>query len=219
MLCLNIFDLCSLKFVDRFFLEPTQEFLLELQKTTTSALMQHGSLGMLHFLSCLSEMLTFFICIFLLKQWLQFDLFRDYLWAPEASVFALQINNNQVPKSLKSKRFWRRKNRSRSPSRSVGRSEISESEIFTSSEEDISSISIDDVSSDDEEPEEQEEKDLEVEIIELPSSDDITEDLDDEDSFHSNLLQEEELSQVSSIDSQLSWIQEHYCYASQCSSR
>lgn len=72
--------------------------------------------------------------------------------------------------------------------------------------------------SSDESVESQEEQEAEqvVEIIELPSSEDIT-DLDDEDSFHSNLLQEEDaLSEVSSLDSQLSWIQEHYCYASQC---
>ena len=57
------------------------------------------------------------------------------------------INNNKmIPASVKSKRFWKRKNRSRSPSRSVGRSEVSE--CFTSSEDEISSISIDDISSD-----------------------------------------------------------------------
>ena len=49
-------------------------------------------------------------------------------------------------KSLKSKRFWKRKNRSRSPDRSVSR--CVSSECFTSSEDNISSISIDDVSSD-----------------------------------------------------------------------
>ena len=60
------------------------------------------------------------------------------------------INNNKVMpeklKSLKSKRFWKRKNRSRSPDRSVSR--CVSSECFTSSEDNISSISIDDVSSD-----------------------------------------------------------------------
>ena len=88
--------------------------------------------------------------IFLLRHWLQFDLFRDSLWASEAAVFHHGINNNKVMpeklKSLKSKRFWKRKNRSRSPDRSVSR--CVSSECFTSSEDNISSISIDDVSSD-----------------------------------------------------------------------
>ena len=103
-----------------------------------------------HCLFCISEMLSFFICIFLLRHWLQFDLFRDSLWASEAAVFHHGINNNKVMpeklKSLKSKRFWKRKNRSRSPDRSVSR--CVSSECFTSSEDNISSISIDDVSSD-----------------------------------------------------------------------
>ena len=105
---------------------------------------------MTHCLFCISEMLSFFICIFLLRHWLQFDLFRDSLWASEAAVFHHGINNNKVMpeklKSLKSKRFWKRKNRSRSPDRSVSR--CVSSECFTSSEDNISSISIDDVSSD-----------------------------------------------------------------------
>ena len=57
--------------------EPTREFLVELQKSTLATLM---ATSFLHFLSCLSEMLSFFICIFLLRHWLQFDLFRDSLW-------------------------------------------------------------------------------------------------------------------------------------------
>ena len=93
----------------------------------------------------------------------------------------------------------KRKNSSRSPSRSVGRSEVSE-ELFTSEEdEDLSSvISIDDVSS------------------EQDTSEDI------EDSFHSEIIENttltdadadiEELSEVCSIDSQLSWFQEHYYF-------
>ena len=203
---------------------PSKEFLLELQKAASSAtLMQDAK----HFLGCLAEMLTFFICIFFLKQWLQFDLFRDYPWAQaETAVFHLNNNNlanlSKNQKSLKSKRFWKRKNRSRSPSRSVGRSEISE-EIFTSSEDNCSSISIDNVSSD-----------LDSDIEELPDVDNQN-NLDDddycgagegaeindaetEDSFHSNLLQQEELSDdndgtisdAPSLDSQLSWFQEHY---------
>ena len=72
---------------------PSKEFLWELQKAATSAtLMQDAK----HFLACLSEMLTFFICIFFLKQWLQFDLFRDYPWAPEVAVFHHNNNNGWV---------------------------------------------------------------------------------------------------------------------------
>lgn len=127
--------------------EPTREFLLELQKTTMATIMASS---VTHCLFCISEMLSFFICIFLLRHWLQFDLFRDSLWASEAAVFHHGINNNKVMpeklKSLKSKRFWKRKNRSRSPDRSVSR--CVSSECFTSSEDNISSISIDDVSSD-----------------------------------------------------------------------
>ena len=181
---------------------PSKEFLWELQKAATSAtLMQDAK----HFLACLSEMLTFFICIFFLKQWLQFDLFRDYPWAPEVAVFH-HNNNNVPPKSLKSKRFWKRKNRSRSPSRSVGRSEISE-ELLTSEEEDCSSISIDDVSTDLSESESDGNQVTEEDILEINDS---------EDSFHSNLLNAEEsdedcISEVPhSLDSQLSWFQEHY---------
>lgn len=154
-----------------------------------------------HFLSCITEMLTFFICIFFLKQWLQFDLFKDALWtSPEMAIY--NNNNNTKLKSLKSKRFWKRKNRSRSPSRSVGRSEISET--FTSSEDDLSSISIDDVSSSCSSESETDEN--AVEIIELPNSD------EEEDSFHSSIIVESD-DEVSSIDSQLSWFQDHYCYA------
>ena len=127
--------------------EPTREFLLELQKSTMATIMASS---VTHCLFCISEMLSFFICIFLLRHWLQFDLFRDSLWASEAAVFHHGINNNKVMpeklKSLKSKRFWKRKNRSRSPDRSVSR--CVSSECFTSSEDNISSISIDDVSSD-----------------------------------------------------------------------
>ena len=200
---------------------PSKEFLLELQKAATSAtLMQDAK----HFLGCLAEMLTFFICIFFLKQWLQFDLFRDYPWA-QAETAVFHLNNNNVKpniKSLKSKRFWKRKNRSRSPSRSVGRSEISE-EIFTSSEDNCSSISIDNVSSDlDSDIEES----IDLDIIDNQNNlDDLDDDLgaeindaETEDSFHSNLLQQEELSDdndgtisdAPSLDSQLSWFQEHY---------
>ena len=203
---------------------PSKEFLLELQKAATSAtLMQDAK----HFLGCLAEMLTFFICIFFLKQWLQFDLFRDYPWAQaETAVFHLNNNNlanlSKNQKSLKSKRFWKRKNRSRSPSRSVGRSEISE-EIFTSSEDNCSSISIDNVSSD---LDSDIEDSIDLDIIDNQNNlDDLDDDLgaeindaETEDSFHSNLLQQEELSDdndgtisdAPSLDSQLSWFQEHY---------
>lgn len=200
---------------------PSKEFLLELQKAATSAtLMQDAK----HFLGCLAEMLTFFICIFFLKQWLQFDLFRDYPWA-QAETAVFHLNNNNVKsniKSLKSKRFWKRKNRSRSPSRSVGRSEISE-EIFTSSEDNCSSISIDNVSSD---LDSDIEDSIDLDIIDNQKDlDDLDDDLgaeindaETEDSFHSNLLQQEELSDdndgtisdAPSLDSQLSWFQEHY---------
>ena len=201
---------------------PSKEFLLELQKAATSAtLMQDAK----HFLGCLAEMLTFFICIFFLKQWLQFDLFRDYPWA-QAETAVFHLNNNNVKsnlKSLKSKRFWKRKNRSRSPSRSVGRSEISE-EIFTSSEDNCSSISIDNVSSD---LDSDIEDSIDLDIIDnqnnlnLDLDDDLGAEINDaetEDSFHSNLLQQEELSDdndgtisdAPSLDSQLSWFQEHY---------
>ena len=200
---------------------PSKEFLLELQKAATSAtLMQDAK----HFLGCLAEMLTFFICIFFLKQWLQFDLFRDYPWA-QAETAVFHLNNNNVKsnlKSLKSKRFWKRKNRSRSPSRSVGRSEISE-EIFTSSEDNCSSISIDNVSSD---LDSDIEDSIDLDIIDNQNNlDDLDDDLgaeindaETEDSFHSNLLQQEELSDdndgtisdAPSLDSQLSWFQEHY---------
>ena len=200
---------------------PSKEFLLELQKAATSAtLMQDAK----HFLGCLAEMLTFFICIFFLKQWLQFDLFRDYPWA-QAETAVFHLNNNNVKsniKSLKSKRFWKRKNRSRSPSRSVGRSEISE-EIFTSSEDNCSSISIDNVSSD---LDSDIEDSIDLDVIDNQNNlDDLDDDLgaeindaETEDSFHSNLLQQEELSDdndgtisdAPSLDSQLSWFQEHY---------
>ena len=210
---------------------PSKEFLLELQKAATSAtLMQDAK----HFLGCLAEMLTFFICIFFLKQWLQFDLFRDYPWA-QAETAVFHLNNNNVKsniKSLKSKRFWKRKNRSRSPSRSVGRSEISE-EIFTSSEDNCSSISIDNISTD---LDSDIEDSIDLDIIDNQSNLDL--DLDDdlgaeindaetEDSFHSNLLQQEELSDdndgtisdAPSLDSQLSWFQEHYIESSESDSR
>ena len=201
---------------------PSKEFLLELQKAATSAtLMQDAK----HFLGCLAEMLTFFICIFFLKQWLQFDLFRDYPWA-QAETAVFHLNNNNVKpniKSLKSKRFWKRKNRSRSPSRSVGRSEISE-EIFTSSEDNCSSISIDNISTD---LDSDIEDSIDLDIIDnqnnldLDLDDDLGAEINDaetEDSFHSNLLQQEELSDdndgtisdAPSLDSQLSWFQEHY---------
>lgn len=200
---------------------PSKEFLWELQKAATSAtLMQDAQ----HFLGCLTEMLTFFICIFFLKQWLQFDLFRDYPWAQaETAVFHLNNNNQINQKSLKSKRFWKRKNRSRSPSRSVGRSEISE-EIFTSSEENCSSISIDDVSSDLDDSS-LEEQDLDIDNDCAIDEINDAEGEETEDSFHSNLLQQEELSddnndekedddttisEAPSLDSQLSWLQEHY---------
>ena len=200
---------------------PSKEFLWELQKAATSAtLMQDAK----HFLGCLAEMLTFFICIFFLKQWLQFDLFRDYPWAQaETAVFHLNNNNQINQKSLKSKRFWKRKNRSRSPSRSVGRSEISE-EIFTSSEENCSSISIDDVSSDLDDSS-LEEQDLDIDNDCAIDEINDAEGEETEDSFHSNLLQQEELSddnndekedddttisEAPSLDSQLSWLQEHY---------
>ena len=205
---------------------PSKEFLLELQKAATSAtLMQDAK----HFLGCLAEMLTFFICIFFLKQWLQFDLFRDYPWA-QAETAVFHLNNNNVKsniKSLKSKRFWKRKNRSRSPSRSVGRSEISE-EIFTSSEDNCSSISIDNVSSD---LDSDIEDSIDLDIIDNQKDlDDLDDDLgaeindaETEDSFHSNLLQQEELSDdndgtisdAPSLDSQLSWFQEHYIESSE----
>lgn len=207
---------------------PSQEFLLELQKAASSAtLMQDAK----HFLGCLAEMLTFFICIFFLKQWLQFDLFRDYPWA-QAETAVFHLNNNNVnlsknQKSLKSKRFWKRKNRSRSPSRSVGRSEISE-EIFTSSEDNCSSISIDNVSSDlDSDIEDELQSDIDNQNN-LDLDDDYCEgaeinDAETEDSFHSNLLQQEELSDdndgtisdAPSLDSQLSWFQEHYIESSE----
>ena len=202
---------------------PSKEFLLELQKAATSAtLMQDAK----HFLGCLAEMLTFFICIFFLKQWLQFDLFRDYPWA-QAETAVFHLNNNNVKsniKSLKSKRFWKRKNRSRSPSRSVGRSEISE-EIFTSSEDNCSSISIDNVSSDLTDSDIEDSIDLDIidnqNNLDLDLDDDLGAEINDaetEDSFHSNLLQQEELSDdndgtisdAPSLDSQLSWFQEHY---------
>ena len=210
---------------------PSKEFLLELQKAATSAtLMQDAK----HFLGCLAEMLTFFICIFFLKQWLQFDLFRDYPWA-QAETAVFHLNNNNVKsnlKSLKSKRFWKRKNRSRSPSRSVGRSEISE-EIFTSSEDNCSSISIDNVSSD---LDSDIEDSIDLDIIDnqnnldLDLDDDLGAEINDaetEDSFHSNLLQQEELSDdndgtisdAPSLDSQLSWFQEHYIESSESDSR
>ena len=209
---------------------PSKEFLLELQKAATSAtLMQDAK----HFLGCLAEMLTFFICIFFLKQWLQFDLFRDYPWA-QAETAVFHLNNNNVKsniKSLKSKRFWKRKNRSRSPSRSVGRSEISE-EIFTSSEDNCSSISIDNVSSD---LDSDIEDSIDLDIIDNQNNlddqdDDLGAEINDaetEDSFHSNLLQQEELSDdndgtisdAPSLDSQLSWFQEHYIESSESDSR
>ena len=208
---------------------PSKEFLLELQKAATSAtLMQDAK----HFLGCLAEMLTFFICIFFLKQWLQFDLFRDYPWA-QAETAVFHLNNNNVKpniKSLKSKRFWKRKNRSRSPSRSVGRSEISE-EIFTSSEDNCSSISIDNVSSD---LDSDIEDSIDLDIIDNQNNLDLDDDLgaeindaETEDSFHSNLLQQEELSDdndgtisdAPSLDSQLSWFQEHYIESSESDSR
>ena len=209
---------------------PSKEFLLELQKAATSAtLMQDAK----HFLGCLAEMLTFFICIFFLKQWLQFDLFRDYPWA-QAETAVFHLNNNNVKsniKSLKSKRFWKRKNRSRSPSRSVGRSEISE-EIFTSSEDNCSSISIDNVSSD---LDSDIEDSIDLDIIDNQNNlDDLDDDLgaeindaETEDSFHSNLLQQEELSDdndgtisdAPSLESQLSWFQEHYIESSELDSR
>ena len=209
---------------------PSKEFLLELQKAATSAtLMQDAK----HFLGCLAEMLTFFICIFFLKQWLQFDLFRDYPWA-QAETAVFHLNNNNVKsniKSLKSKRFWKRKNRSRSPSRSVGRSEISE-EIFTSSEDNCSSISIDNISTD---LDSDIEDSIDLDIIDNQNNlDDLDDDLgaeindaETEDSFHSNLLQQEELSDdndgtisdAPSLDSQLSWFQEHYIESSESDSR
>ena len=209
---------------------PSKEFLLELQKAATSAtLMQDAK----HFLGCLAEMLTFFICIFFLKQWLQFDLFRDYPWA-QAETAVFHLNNNNVKsniKSLKSKRFWKRKNRSRSPSRSVGRSEISE-EIFTSSEDNCSSISIDNISTD---LDSDVEDSIDLDIIDNQNNlDDLDDDLgaeindaETEDSFHSNLLQQEELSDdndgtisdAPSLDSQLSWFQEHYIESSESDSR
>ena len=46
--------------------------------------------------------------------------------APEASIYKKALTNSTKSST---KRFWKRKNRSRSPSRSVGRSETEE--IFT----------------------------------------------------------------------------------------
>ena len=51
-------------------LSKAQDILVEWQRETTLTQI----LG--HFLSIVSEMLTLVLCIFFLKQWLAFDLFR-----------------------------------------------------------------------------------------------------------------------------------------------
>lgn len=171
-----------------------------------------------HFLSCLSEVLTFFICIFFLKQWLQFDLFRQTLWAPEALVFQPHNLNNNRPKT---KRFWKRKNRSRSPSRSVGRSEVSE-ELFTSSHEDVSSLTVDDVSTDlSTDPEDGDlplDPEPAVRITEMETEDDdsfFSEAVDSTSVLPPVITEEavafgQDISEVSSLISEQSWFQEHY---------
>jgi hypothetical protein len=190
-----------------------------------------------HILAWLSEMLTFFLCIFFLKKWLQFDLFRGLPGAPEAAIF--NNNNNKAAGALKSeraKRFWKRKNRSRSPSRSVARSETEE--ILTSDEEEelnselISTIEADDGSSSSNNSDFESDCSVETEDESWKSS---------SSSQHSNnksaktskknevetegegegeeeevipISSDEDLinedSIASSLDSELSWLQEHY---------
>ena len=103
-----------------------------------------------HISSWLSEMLTFFLCIVFLKQWLQFDLFGGL--PPGLSPGAANVeadapytnpNNNVMPGGQKkaigvgaNKRRFKRKNRSRSPSRSLARSVATTDEATS----DISSI-------------------------------------------------------------------------------
>ena len=110
-------------------------------------------------------------------------------------------------KSKASKRFWKRKNRSRSPSRSVGRSETEE--VYTSSEDDISSISIDDVSSDEEEDDDDEVWDEVKESVEagVANHDDVVDDgIDDPAAIGSDA------DECSSLSSELSWFQQYYYY-------
>ena len=114
--------------------------------------------------------------------------------------------------SKNTKRFWKRKNRSRSPSRSVGRSETEE--VFTSSEDDISSISIDDVSSDDESSDEADDTDAEEvwdEVKESVTSVTNSNDVNDQDLDNvSDDDADEEEEECSSLASDLSWFQDHY---------
>ena len=113
--------------------------------------------------------------------------------------------------SKNTKRFWKRKNRSRSPSRSVGRSETEE--VFTSSEDDISSISIDDVSSDagDDESNSDEADDTDEEVWDevKESVTSVTNSNDDQD-LDNVSDDEEEGEECSSLASDLSWFQDHY---------
>ena len=179
-------------------LSKAQDLLVEWQRETTLTYL----IG--HFLSIVSEMLTIFICIFFLKQWLTFDLFRGPLpGAPEASIY----KKPPALKSKASKRFWKRKNRSRSPSRSVGRSETEE--VYTSSEDDISSISIDDVSSDEEEDDDDEVWDEVKESVEVgvANHDTVADDGIDE-----PVAIDSDADECSSLSSELSWFQQYYYY-------
>ena len=201
-------------------LSKAQDILVEWQRETTLTQI----LG--HFLSIVSEMLTLVLCIFFLKQWLAFDLFRGPFsgsGGPEAGQSIYNNNSggvlNSNKKALKNnttskntKRFWKRKNRSRSPSRSVGRSETEE--VFTSSEDDISSISIDDVSSDDESSDEADDTDAEEvwdevkeSVTSVTNSNDV--DVQDLDNVSDDDADEEE-EECSSLASDLSWFQDHY---------
>lgn len=197
-------------------LSKAQDILVEWQRETTLTQI----LG--HFLSIVSEMLTLVLCIFFLKQWLAFDLFRGPFsgsGGPEAGQSIYNNNSggvlNSNKKALKNnttskntKRFWKRKNRSRSPSRSVGRSETEE--VFTSSEDDISSISIDDVSSDDESSDEDHDE-VWDEVKESVTSDvtNSNNDIADEQDLDISDDDEEE-EECSSLASDLSWFQDHY---------
>ena len=196
-----------------FFFGDAKEALFEVPKEATLIILAHC-------LTCLSEMLTFFICIFFLKQWLQFDLFRGLPGAPEAAIFNAAATKKPHP-SLKSQRFWKRKNRSRSPSRSVGRSETEE--IFTSSESedhdnDSDDISVDDISSDTEDELLNEDNDEVEAVLEEDKEEplvvtDVTNVSESvEDSFHSEIDEDEliAVSDVESLDSELSWFEQYY---------
>ncbi len=216
-----------------------------------TALAQGFLVVLAHVSAWLSEMLTFFLCIVFLKQWLQFDLFGGLPpglnpGAAEADAPYLLTPNNNTKKAIgagKHRRF-KRKNRSRSPSRSVARSVATTDEPTS----DISSICGDLSSCEDDDEVDQPDvdglDDREQHLCNPSAASSNYHDLEDEEeSWHSSgetkeaavapnlqlgvltandLPLRNDLDQVrghcihsdseeeDSLDSELSWLQEHY---------